>query len=209
MFRQTLLCPAELAIDRTPRPEVIEHLAVSTQAQPRGEPGPDGAQAFVGPTGSTLTTDHPLVIDALERAASAWPAALRVRDLLGPDAQPDDRRALCDALLRSFAANLVALHVHPPRPTTTPGDAPRATALARHQARAGETVTNLRHASVRIEDDLGRRLVTLLDGTRDRAALAADLRAFLSERGRPVPDDLADSLERSLRGLAQLALLEG
>jgi hypothetical protein len=61
---------------------------------------------------------------------------------------------------------------------------------------------------VRIEDDLGRRLVTLLDGTRDRAALAADLRAFLAERGRPVPDDLADSLERSLRGLAQLALLE-
>jgi hypothetical protein len=50
--------------------------------------------------------------------------------------------------------------------------------------------------------------VTLLDGARDRAALAADLRAFLAERGRPVPDDLADSLERSLRGLAQLALLE-
>jgi hypothetical protein len=208
MFRQTLLCRAGLAIDRTPRPEVIERMAVSTQAEPRGEPGADGAQAFAGPTGSTLTTDHPLVIDALKRAADAWPAALWVGDLLGPDATPADRRALCDALLRSYAANLVALHVHPPRTASTPGDAPRATALARHQARAGETVTNLRHASVRIEDDLGRRLVTLLDGSRDRAALAADLRAFLSERGRPVPDDLAESLERSLRGLAQLALLE-
>ena len=53
-------------------------------------------------------------------------------------------------------------------------------------------MTNLRHASVRIEDDLGRRLVTLLDGTRDRAALAAELRTFLVEHGRPVPDDLAD-----------------
>jgi hypothetical protein len=69
-------------------------------------------------------------------------------------------------------------------------------------------VTNLRHASVRIEDDLGRRLVTLLDGTRDRAALTAELRAFLAEHGRPVPDDLADSLDRSLQGLARLALLE-
>ena len=126
-----------------------------------------------------------------------------------PPAAPEDRRALCDALLRSYAANVVALHVQPPRPTTTPGDAPRATALARHQARAGETVTNLRHASVRIEDDLGRRLVALLDGTRDRAALTAELRTHLLEQGRPVPDDLAESLDRSLQGLARLALLEG
>ena len=33
MFRQTLLCRAELAIDRTPRPAVLERLAFSTQAQ--------------------------------------------------------------------------------------------------------------------------------------------------------------------------------
>ena len=68
-------------------------------------------------------------------------------------------------------------------------------------------MTNLRHATVRIEDDLGRRLVTLLDGTRDRAALATELRAALVERGAPVPDDLEAGLERSLQGLARLALL--
>ena len=159
---------------------------MSTQARPRASPAPTARQAFAGPTGSTLTTDHPLVIDALKRAASAWPAAVWVRDLLGRR-RSGRARALCDALLRSYAANLVALHVHPPRPTTAPGDAPRATALARHQAAAGETVTNLRHASVRIEDDLGRRLVTLLDGTRDRAALAAELRTYLLEHGRRSP----------------------
>jgi hypothetical protein len=188
---------------------VLERLAVATQAQPRGEPGADGAQAFEGPTGSTLTTDHPLVIEALRRAAGAWPAAVWVRDLLGPQAGDGERTALCDALLRSYAANLVVLHVHPPRLTTTPGDAPCTSALARHEARGGAVVTNLRHTRVRIEDDLGRRLVTLLDGTRDRAALAADLRAFLADRGDPVPDDLANALDRSLEGLARLALLEG
>jgi hypothetical protein len=207
MFRQTLLCRAEHAIDRTPRPAVVERLAVSTEAQARGERGPEGL-TFEGPTGSTLTTDHPLVIDALERAARSWPAAVWVGDLTGSQGPDAERTALCDALLRSHAANLVALHVHPPGLTTTPGERPQTSALARHQARGGEVVTNLRHASVRIEDELGRRLVTLLDGTRDRVALAAELRAFLVERGEPVPDDLDEGLERSLRGLARLALLE-
>jgi hypothetical protein len=68
-------------------------------------------------------------------------------------------------------------------------------------------VTNLRHASVRIEDELGRRLVELLDGRRDRAALLAELRAFQPASGTPLPDALEDGLERSLRGLAGLALL--
>ena len=108
----------------------------STQAQARGEPGADGAQAFEGPTGSTLTTDHPLVIDALRRAAER--VARRARGCAtcwGREARDAERTALCDALLRSYAANLVVLHVHPPRLTTTPGDAPRTSALARHQAR--------------------------------------------------------------------------
>jgi SAM-dependent methyltransferase len=199
-FRQTLLVAAEQEIDRTPRPEVIERLAVSTQVQRR-----DGG--FEGPTGSTLTTDNPVVVEALERAAAAWPAAVWVRDLAAPGA---DTAALCDALLRAYAANLVALHVHPPAVATTPGEAPRASPLARHQARAGELVTNLRHQSVRIEDDLGRSLVTLLDGTRDRAALAAELRAFLAARDEPMTDaQVRDGLERSLQGLTRLALLQG
>ena len=71
-----------------------------------------------------------------------------------------------------------------------------ASALARVQTGRGTRVTTLRHAGVDVPDELGRRLIGLLDGTRDRAAL-------LRELGRP-----ADELERSLEGLARLALLE-
>ena len=41
MFRQTLLCRAEVAIDRAPRPAVVESLAFSTQSQVprRARPG--------------------------------------------------------------------------------------------------------------------------------------------------------------------------
>jgi SAM-dependent methyltransferase len=199
MFRQTLLCRAEATVDRQPRPTVLERLAVSSPA--RGTPDADGRVRFEGPTGSALTTDHEDVIAAFGRVGERWPAAVEVRELAG------DRAALCDALLRAYAANLVQLHVRPPALTVEPGPRPEASPLARLQAREGPVVTNLRHASVRIEDALGRRLVVLLDGTRDRAALAADLRAFLAESGAPVPDDLDDGLARSLQGLARLALL--
>jgi Predicted methyltransferase regulatory domain/Methyltransferase domain/PKMT, C-terminal winged helix domain len=208
MFRQTLLCRAEHELDRTPRPEIVERLAVSTPARPRGAPDAEGAVTFEGPTGSTLATDHPLVRAALERVADAWPAAVWARELIPTGSSPEDRAALCDALLRSYAANLVQLHAHPPALTTTPGETPEASPLARHQARAGDMVTNLRHVSVRIEDDLGRELVTLLDGTRDRAALAADLARFLRVRGKPLAEaELHAGLDRSLQGLATLALL--
>jgi SAM-dependent methyltransferase len=206
MFRQTLLCRAEARVDRRPRPKVIERLAVSSPARATAKPG-DGRVAFEGPTGSTLTTDHPLVVRALEHVGERWPAAVHVRDLLAPDTPAGDRAVLCDALLRAYGANLVQLHVRPPAIAVEPGEQPEASPLARHQACEGAVVTNLRHASVRIEDELGRRLVTLLDGTRDRAALAADLRAFLVASGAPIPDDLEAGLERSLLGLARLALL--
>jgi SAM-dependent methyltransferase len=207
MFRQTLLCRQELALDRTPQPLVVETLAVSSPAkQPKG-PDPTGQATFEGPTGSTLTTDHPLVAEALERVGASWPGAVWVRELISPHASDEERAAICGALLRCYAGNLVQLHVMPPALTTSVSNRPEASPLARHQARSGELVTNLRHAGVRIEDDLGRRLVVLLDGTRDRVQLARELRRFLVDSGRPVPEDLESGLERSLQGLAGLALL--
>jgi Predicted methyltransferase regulatory domain/Methyltransferase domain len=207
MFRQTLLCRAEVELDRSPQPLVVEALAVSSPAQPTDDPDRAGRVTFEGPTGSTLTTDHPLVRRALERVARGWPGALWVRDLIPQDAGEADRAAICSALLRCYAGNLVQLHALPPPLTTAVSERPEASPLARHQACSGELVTNLRHAGVRLEDDLGRRLVVLLDGTRDRGRLLQDLRAFLLETGGQVPHDLDSGLERSLQGLAGLALL--
>jgi SAM-dependent methyltransferase len=207
MFRQTLLCRAELEPDRSPRPLVVEELAVSSPARPAGPPDGQGRVTFEGPMGSALTTDHPLVSRALEQVGSSWPGAIQVRDLIPGAASGADRMALCDAILRCYAANLVQLHASPPPLTTSVSERPEASPLARHQARSGQLVTNLRHASVRLEDDLGRRLVVLLDGTRDRAELLHALRAFLVDRGREVPEPLEVGLERSLEGIARLALL--
>ena len=209
MFRQTLLCRAELVLDRTPRPGLIADMAVSSPVRARGEPGPDGRTTFEGPSGSTLTTDHPGVIAALERIGQCWPAAVWVRELLPDDPSQADAEALLDALLRAYAGNLVQLHVRPPEFATSARERPQASPLARHQAGAGELATNLRHTTVRLEDQLGRRLLMLLDGTRDRPALLTELRTWLTEAGHDVPRDLEDGLDRSLQALARLALLQG
>jgi hypothetical protein len=64
-------------------------------------------------------------------------------------------------------------------------------------------MTTARHTIVHLEDDLGWRLVALLDGTRDRAALLAEL----EQTSDGEHADLGRDIERSLNTLARLALL--
>ena len=182
MFRQTLLCHADAELVAG-GPEVVRGMLAATPAQQVS-----GGE-FRGPLGATLTTDHEALKAALVRLGEAWPAALPVAEL-------GDDPAVAEMLRRAYAANLVRLHVWAPELATTPSERPVASALARLQAAERTRVTTLRHTSVEVGDELGRRLIALLDGTRDRAALAADL-------GRP-----ADELERSLEGLARIALLQ-
>jgi SAM-dependent methyltransferase len=200
MFRQTLLVHGAIELDRTPHPQRLAALAVS--APLRWGSGSDAPEriTFKGAGGAHLTTDHPLVIRVLQAIGDAWPAAPWIADLAAPQ---DELPAICDALLRCFAANLVRLHVHPPELSTVAPQRPRVSALARLEAEQGEMLTTTRHTKIRLDDELGKQLVTLLDGTRDRAALLAALApaAAMSE------DDLAAGLEASLERLAKAGLL--
>jgi SAM-dependent methyltransferase len=188
MFRQTLLCPAE-AEPSEPAAGVVRDMLAASPTRAERDPLAPGKVEFRGPLGGTLTTDHDPVKRALVRLGEAWPAAVPVAELGASD-------AVCETLLRAFAVNFVQLHVWAPPIATEPPERPVASALARLQVASGTRVTNLRHGSIDVADELGRRLIALLDGTRDRADLVREL-------GRP-----ADELERSLQGLARIALLE-
>jgi hypothetical protein len=92
--------------------------------------------------------------------------------------------------------------------------------LARLQAENEDTVATLRHTGVRVEGALERALLRRLDGTRDRAALVAEL-AALVESGEIGRDQvgvtsgdahelrraLREGLERNLARLGRLGLL--
>ncbi|MDX6629276.1 MAG: hypothetical protein QOH00_1522, partial [Gaiellales bacterium] len=201
-FRQTLLCHAAHALDEPPQLERLEGLAISAQAQ-ASAPGEDGRVTFTGANSSNLTTDHPAVIAALQRVLAAWPASLPIADLWPADAEPEERQLICEALLRCYSAALAGVHAGPATFGTGAEAQPQVTAMARLQAQEGPMVANLRHEATTL-DDPARVLVTLLDGTRDRAALLTDLERRMTGVARA---DLAVWLEASLTELARSALL--
>jgi protein-L-isoaspartate O-methyltransferase len=131
-------------------------------------------------------TPGALPVARLREGASAWPRAL---ELLLRDA---------------YVGGVVNLHVHPPALVAQAGARPRASALARHQASRGEDVTTLAHARVRIPDANARRLLALLDGTRDVPALVAATAAAWPSGMR---QDAAAFVTHALEQFGRLALL--
>jgi methyltransferase-like protein len=216
MYRQTLLCHAGVELRRDLALEVLAHLRVASPAEP-AEPDADlrdrSVVEFRGPKGAALRTDEPLIKLALDRLRDDWPRSVAFGELAAhargraPDAsgreETDAARLLGGTMLQAYAANLVQLHVHQPRFASAPGERPRASALARLQARTGDAVTTLLHTTIRIDDGAGRRLLTLLDGTRDRAALVAAMSPEASSSR-----DLTSRLDAKVADLARLALLE-
>ena len=231
-FRRSLFCRRGSPLTRTMDPRHIDALFVSSRGQPVGA-GADVAFADLrGPEEMTfrapeadLTSAHPVMKAALVHLASVSPRAIpfgelleAVRARLGPS--PDQEREadeLRGNLMEAFLSStgVVALRTHAPPCVTDPGERPVASAWARHLAAETNRVASLDHDMVLL-DDVVRRLLPLLDGTRDRAALERELSAMF-ERGEIVirlPDGRAGkpapgAMDSALRSLARSALLIG
>jgi SAM-dependent methyltransferase len=213
-FRSTLLCHNGTAIDRTIRPErVLGMLAASSV-----EPGPeqsDGTQSFKLGDDKSLTTNHPVAKRILTELFAKWPGWCAVADLPLNALAPDAAAAL---LLGLYGARAIELRVRPPRLVSTVSERPVASALSRLQLASGLTaVTNQRHVSVMLTDELSRQFLMLLDGSRDRAALLRDLTGHFSSseslpawhaNGTATPMDVALMIDKGLDGnLVQMARL--
>jgi SAM-dependent methyltransferase len=211
-FRQTLLCRTGAPVDDAIDPARLSRLwfratesaGIGTAGEEDGTPGPDGTSGN-GSSGS----------GAVARLALARPRSLPFGELLG-GAHAD---ALAAELWRAFRAGEVQLSSAPDRHVAAAGERPDASPIARWQAARGPELTSLSHDPVRLDDPLGRLLIRLCDGTRDRAALTEALVAAVGTElqltidGEPVLDgervrgQLAAGLERNLEILAQLAML--
>jgi methyltransferase-like protein/trans-aconitate methyltransferase len=223
-FRQTLLCHEELnlapdiLIDRIPK------LYVSCDAKLQKTEGDSGSKTtrFVRHDGSELETAHPLIVEALSILSSNWPCEIHFERLLNEASgkatgveENDKSWTLAEALSRAYRTGFLHLHVAPHRLTNAVSRYPAVSKLVRVQLASGETVTNQLHVAMKFRDRLSRRLVELLDGTRDQEALTHELVEFvrnghaeLIDNGVPVRDLNAVEaiLKRRVReGLVSLA----
>lgn len=230
-FRQTLLCHAGVEIRAQADARVLTELYLATAARPLA-PEPDlrskTVEEFVGTRGARVATDYPLAKAALAHLASIYPMSSHyadlltaARDLSGANSKSDDEaEALVEILLHTYATGLLEAYPRAPDYTTQVSARPIASRLARLQVESDTMVTNLRHSNVEVGDELGRQLLMLLDGTRDRDELVAELTAMVEsgnvlfeENGTQVRDStraresVAQGLEQNLAKLAKLALL--
>jgi methyltransferase-like protein len=237
-FRQTLVCHGRQRPTYTLNPETITRCHVASAYRPvAAQPdfGENTAAEFVGPAGEKTATREPIVKAAMCCLAEAWPQALpfetlcqQARTRLGSAADPQlasrDTLTLGSAFLSAYAGTSSGMIELRSRPLPVAGrvsDRPTASPLVRWQAVQGEEgrVTNLRHERLSVSEP-ARKLLPLLDGSRDRDALLDELIQYfrtgelqLALEGNPVTEEpkarllLAKELEQQLLAAARAALL--
>ena len=209
-FRQTLLCHAGIAVPDQPRMDRVRRLSAASQAQPvSAEPDLKFGvvEEFRGIRGAAIKTAHTLVKAAMILLAKAWPEAMPFERLLASAGQlmgeQPDADDLAGILLVTYAAGLVELHARPPRCVSKVSRFPAVTDFARWRASQEELIVNARHALVDATGETERRLIALLDGRHDLAALTREMAAILNK-----PEELAaKEVEGNLVTLARLGLL--
>lgn len=227
MFRQSLICRADVQLDRNVKPDKVLDLYIASNLSPTNkEPNlkeAGVAESFVAPNKMQAEVRQPIVKAALVHLAKVWPVPIPFDALLGaartllglpktpPEAEKQAaRNELASALLLCYRSRIIELHAHPLGLVHEPSSKPSTTALIRLQAEKGNFATNLRHEAVAL-NPFERQMLRLLDGTRNKADLTSELGKLVRDKvlkvevdGKPLED--AKQLQNSLQAAVDQTL---
>ncbi|MCA0458062.1 MAG: class I SAM-dependent methyltransferase [Chloroflexi bacterium] len=229
VFRSTLLCHAEVEVDRRLSIAPLQNFYVSSFANELDNPEAEaeGKVSFVISSGKKFDTDHALTIAVFRCLVEAEPERIYFPELIKRAAarlglqeiSQDDWVTAAANILRafSFSEEMIKLHTFAPPLTTQVSERPKATTLARYQARWGITVINLLHTRLQL-DKFRRLILSRLDGETDQAALLEMLVKLvesgeLKAKSQPdaSPEDLREQLraeiEKTLHRFGEMGLL--
>ena len=209
-FRDSLFCRVDRVLNLDGDPATLTRCVVGAEILPPEapiDPTAPGPVEFKLREGQVLTTDHALTKAAMLCLQQAFPsyipfdalvaAALERLGAAAPDASAssDDVDALAVALLRASRVRAVNLRLRPPTYATSVSSHPVASHYARDQAERGVLVTTMTHGAVKFEDPLVRRLLLLLDGTRDVEAITAAMAAGTPDGSQITPEVVTAHLQ--------------
>ena len=231
-FRRTLLCHEEIEPDRDLGPASLGKLHFASPLIPEAETigtgsDPEIATRFKHPDGGEVSVSHPLETALLLGMHELAPVAIRFEDLAllartcldGGPVTDADRQVVGETVMKLLSAGFIEARLGSDSFEPRPGLTPRASHLARIHAEREIAPVNFLHEAVYL-DEFRRRLLTLLDGSRDRSALLEAL-AQMVESGdmtlhrnedpvvgpAAIRDALGPVLEQALSDLGRLALL--
>src|SRR5690606_18825215 len=84
-FRQTLFCRADISLNHTPGPEVLNNLRISSSLRPKREwpeIGSERVEKFIGSGGVGIEIDRPLVKSMLVHLGHVWPRSVAFSELV-------------------------------------------------------------------------------------------------------------------------------
>jgi trans-aconitate methyltransferase len=192
-FRRTVLrkrISGQSAV--APSAEFLGGLHMTARLRPDLDGSTDGRHAFVDRHGRQLSTQVPAIANALMQLARAYPATTPVDTLLA-DMAPDGRRRAAQALFGLASSGKAMLSILPVAVGRESDPRPKVWHYARAEAQLGlPGITSLHHVAVALPK-LGIAIAAMMDGTRDRAELAAWLAAEIAADRMPLPDGVVAS----------------
>lgn len=223
IFRQTLFCHKNVKVDRKVESNAIDRFLISSSLRPNG-PNPDlpstKIEKFIGFNNASIELDQPLAKAALAILGNVWGRAVAFPDLIENakllltehgyigddwDHQTDIVRMIL--LQVAMASNMVELHVHQPQGFTEVSETPELSALARWQMRSAQNILTTLGLDMKIEDEVSRKLLELLDGTRDKTDLIYAMTEFIKDSeniDKKLLRTLPEWIDESLTSLARI-----
>ncbi|MBX9603628.1 MAG: class I SAM-dependent methyltransferase [Bryobacteraceae bacterium] len=164
---------------------------------------PAGARCFSISDRDRIQTNNPAIISLFERLISSFPEAVPVDELKRDSVLPLEH--VDEFLLQLHSHRFADFSPIPWRAVRDAGPRPEASRVARAMAGQGAMkVTNLFHGPVELGNEAARRLLELLDGERDYAALARIMQPLFPGKTR---EQIEGEIPGELRVLARLGML--
>ena len=200
-FRRSILTKVELSTteNRIPNPELLRTFHFASQIRLDPDESKAHVSVYRDNRGRAITTEDPAVRYALAQLAEHYPAPLTLKQLTAPAASMAQSNVtsgaearVCKALFRLIAASQATVSSRPLEVGSAATERPRAWALARIEAAAGQPwVTTLHHTAIPLHIVLAYLLVHL-DGNHDRQMLRAKLVEALRRGEIRVPELQSD-----------------